>query len=317
MGNANNNMQPTPSLFQRVFRWGARIAEKEGWSNPFMIAMLAGLLTTVMVTWKTGFEIRSIAVSLFVALSSVACGGLLGFLFGIPRAAAGDGNNPPPRYEWQLQPYTANTNLEQISDWLTKIVVAIGLAQLAKIPGDYQSLATYVSAAFYPDVVSPSLAALMLAYFGILGFLMTYLWTRLFLSGEFNKVDGQASRSPAFLEGLIEALLYQAPPEGYTKALTYAEQYRTLFGDQNWRIWRSVACGYGQLYNDLSAADKQGPKGHEAHDKALDAVKRVLNLSPQQKRGLFALWDRATATPQEDDLTPFADDPEFRAVLTP
>lgn len=315
----NNKSQSSDhSLLTRVWQLGAEIAAKQGWSNPFMIAMLLGLTATIMVAWTNGDAVRSVAEALFVALSAAACGGLLGFLFGIPRAATSDGgNNPPMRYDWQPQSYTANTNLEQISDWLTKIVVAIGLAQLTQIPRSYQSLADYVSKAFGSGVVTPSLAALMLAYFGILGFLVTYLWTRLILSGELNRVDGQASRSPEFLEGIIDALLYQPPPAGYTKALSYAEQYRTLFGDQNWRIWRSVACGYGQLYSNLPVEDQQGAKGKDARDKALDAVKRVLNLSPVQKRGLFSLWDKEASTPQEDDLTPFSNDPDFRTLLAP
>lgn len=157
----------------------------------------------------------------------------------------------------------------------------------------------------------------MLAYFAILGFLVTYLWTRLFLSGEFNKVDGQAGRSPEFLEGLIEALLYQSPPAGYSKALEYAQQYRTLFGDQNWRIWRSIACGYGQLYGTLSDQERQGLKGQDARAKALDAIKHVLSLNPQERRGLFSMWDKNTATPQENDLSSFYEDVDFRALLVP
>jgi hypothetical protein len=314
----NNDTKTKPSSpISRIWQIGARLAEKEGWSNPFLFAMGLGLAATLMVAWQKDDTFHSVATALFVALASVASGGLLGFLFGIPRAATSDGTSPPVRYEWQPRTYTPNTNLEQISDWLTKIVVAIGLAQLAQIPGDYQSLATYVASAFGTGVVTPSLAALMLAYFAILGFLVTYLWTRLFLSGEFNKVDGQAGRSPEFLEGLIEALLYQSPPQGYSKALEYAEQYRSLFGDQNWRIWRSFACGYGQLFGNLSEQDKLGAKGQDVRAKALEAIKRVLNLNPQERRGLFSLWDKNTATPQENDLTSFYGDAEFRDLLAP
>jgi len=41
--------------------------------------------------------------------------------------------------------YSGNTNLEQISDWLTKILVGVGLTQLREIPGQVQRLATQCS----------------------------------------------------------------------------------------------------------------------------------------------------------------------------
>lgn len=299
---ANKNAS---SVIRRVWRAAGRQAKEEGWSNPFIVAMALGLAATLMVAWTQTERMHAVATALFVALASVACGALLGFLFGIPRAATGDNSGHAIRYEWQPTTYTPNTNLEQISDWLTKIVVAIGLAQLAKIPDAYQSLAQYVASSFGSGVLAPGLAALMLAYFAILGFLITYLWTRLFLSGEFNKVDGQATRSPEFLEGLIQALLYQSPPEGYSKALEYCEQYRSLFGDQNWRIWRSLACAYGQQYSDLPDDDRNGPKGQEVRARALAAVKRVLNLNPQERNNLFSLWDEKAATPRKTTLLRF------------
>jgi hypothetical protein len=294
-----------------------RLARKQGWTNPFLFATGLGLVATVMVAWQKTETAHSVATALFVALASISSGALLGFLFGIPRAPSNDNAGPPIKYEWQPRASTPNTNLEQISDWLTKIVIAIGLAQLAKLPGAYQSLAQYVAGAFGHEVIAPSLAALMLAYFVILGFLVTFLWTRLFLSGEFNKVDAQAGRSPEFLEGLIQALLYQSPPEGYSKALEYSQQYRDLFGDHNWRIWRSFACAYGQQYAELTDSDRVGEAGDGIRAKALDAVKRVLNLNPQERSSLFSMWDNTSASPQEDDLTPFYDFPDFRAILAP
>jgi hypothetical protein len=116
---------------------------------------------------------------------------------------------------------------------------------------------------------------------------------------------------------MIQALLYQSAPDGYLKALEYSQQYRDLFGDQNWRIWRSFARAYGQQYADLADPDRLGATGAEIRAKALDAVKRVLNLNPQERNSLFSLWDKTTASPQENDLTPFYGDAEFRALLAP
>ena len=59
-------------------------------------------------------------VALVLAWGAFSLGGVLGFLFGIPRtseAAATRG------VELQHLP---NTNLEQISDWLTKVLIGVG-----------------------------------------------------------------------------------------------------------------------------------------------------------------------------------------------
>src|SRR5271166_176498 len=53
---------------------------------------------------------------------------ILGLVFGVPRA----------RSEFiagATERYAANSNLEQISDWLTKLLVGAGLVQLTSVPG--------------------------------------------------------------------------------------------------------------------------------------------------------------------------------------
>ncbi len=66
------------------------------------------------------------AVSLW-ALAYCAAGFLVGFLFGIPRVLQGEDVLPGQQPEYRQR---VNTNLEQISDWLTKIIVGLGLVEL-------------------------------------------------------------------------------------------------------------------------------------------------------------------------------------------
>ena len=88
---------------------------------------------------KTIAEYFSIfGVALLIQVSSLLAGMLTGFLFGIPRSLQTD--SPPIVTEnngtsKQLsQPgFRGNTNLEQISDWLTKILVGVGLTQIGSI----------------------------------------------------------------------------------------------------------------------------------------------------------------------------------------
>lgn len=94
------------------------------------------------------FISTTIATALFVAGVALATGGMAGFLFGIPRSAQEPQGSAGLPLE-QASEYKVNTNLEQISDWLTKIIVGIGLTQLGTVP--------------------PSFMAAALLYFGIVG----------------------------------------------------------------------------------------------------------------------------------------------------
>jgi hypothetical protein len=83
----------------------------------------------------------AISVSLVVFFAASALGCFLGFLFGIPRslqrassaANAGDTNNAERRQAANSRPFVTNTSLEDVSDWLTKIIIGIGLVQFHAI----------------------------------------------------------------------------------------------------------------------------------------------------------------------------------------
>jgi hypothetical protein len=100
------------------------------------LAILFGL-------WASGILPNGSTISFF-ALACFSIGALLGFLFGIPRVLQKSsqpdpgqprpeqGNNLQPRASYQL---LVNTNLDDVSDWLTKIVVGVSFVELRKIPG--------------------------------------------------------------------------------------------------------------------------------------------------------------------------------------
>jgi hypothetical protein len=48
----------------------------------------------------------------------------------------------------------------------------------------------------------------------------------------------------------------------------------------------------------------------------LGAVKHVLLLNPNEREGIRALWDPELAT-EDNDLTPFFPDEDFKAILAP
>lgn len=80
---------------------------------------------------------------LLVGGAAAALGALVGFIFGIPRVLQDDQpvviQTPDPTAAVATQGLVdkvhANTNLEQVSDWLTKIIVGVTLVQVGSIPG--------------------------------------------------------------------------------------------------------------------------------------------------------------------------------------
>lgn len=115
---------------------------------------------------------------------------LVGFLFGIPRVLQADNAaEKKTGYEQRV-----NTNLEQISDWLTKIIVGLGLVQLRTVPEKLHQAATFMAQSFTTGSAPPTNAAISFAgafivFFSVLGFLAGYLSTRLFLAAAFFRAD--------------------------------------------------------------------------------------------------------------------------------
>jgi len=158
-------------------------------------AMIVGLVGVILFAfqssqWSEIFSVASVGVMTSGAFMLI--GSVLGFLFGIPRTLQQESSSLGQSNEKIESPtvdYRANTNLEQISDWLTKMLVGVGLTQLTAMPGHLKAITVYIAAGLggYPS--SPILAMSILLYFSTVGFLFGYLWTRLFLAGAFRQAD--------------------------------------------------------------------------------------------------------------------------------
>ena len=102
-------------------------------------------------------------------------GGVLGFLFGVPRLRAA---TAAPTDASAVSAFIPNTNLEQISDWLTKIIVGATLVQVQPLGAAIGGLATAIG----KDLNLPGAAAVsgsvMILYFSG-GFMWGYLWCSL------------------------------------------------------------------------------------------------------------------------------------------
>lgn len=123
---------------------------------------------------------------IFIALASLLSGVVLGFLFGVPRL---NRNYDPGDDYGRTTKYHPNTNLEEVSDWLTKIIIGVTLTQLTQIPGYLQGIAGHITAninceTLPCDFAKPVIISLII-YFIIAGFIIGYLYTRVYLPNLF------------------------------------------------------------------------------------------------------------------------------------
>ena len=161
----------------------------------------------MIVVWRQGTETPFTAM--LWALACLAAGGLIGFIFGIPRVLQGDNpasantdpasSSSPDNASAQAARRAAydqrvNTNLEQISDWLTKILVGVGLINIGKISSDLGKASVYLAQGFGKG--QEPFAAALIIYFSVVGFLSGYMLTRLWLAAAFSRADrGAMERS--------------------------------------------------------------------------------------------------------------------------
>ncbi len=121
---------------------------------------------------------QALGAACVLAGAAFTTGALLGLLFGIPRP---QGENALPNSKI----LGTNTNLIQISDWLTKALVGVSLTQFYKIP----DMLTAAGRHFDKDIGSGAVATAVLVHFGMSGFLSGYLLTRVVLQQAFHRAD--------------------------------------------------------------------------------------------------------------------------------
>jgi hypothetical protein len=113
-----------------------------------------------------------------IALASAGLGALLGFIFAIPRELQStelDADSKSTRY-------IANTNLEQISDWLTKIIVGVSLVQIGKLPAALADLGHHLAPLLGSSEASGGVGVVLCMTAAIAAFLLGYLWTRVIVT---------------------------------------------------------------------------------------------------------------------------------------
>lgn len=151
-----------------------------------------GLLGLLLYTTGGAHPLSALGAGLMISCATLVTGGALGFLFGIPQVLAG--RPATAAADAPAAEYVPNTNLEQVSDWLTKILLGVGLTQLDTIWARFHQVARALAPALGGRADSEPFAAALVLYFVLLGFLGGWLLTRLLLAGALSRADGNALR---------------------------------------------------------------------------------------------------------------------------
>jgi len=226
----------------------------------------------LLCVWIHAGWVRSAATPLMWAFACLAAGTAVGFLFGIPKILQGDvaaggsatntalGTTAPAAASQSPYRQRVNTNLEEISDWLTKIIVGLGLVNLAKIPPKLQSLADVLAGELHHPPSQRAFALALIVYFVIDGFLYGYLFTRLYLQRAFAQADLSAIKASELnqkVESFAKRALEADPKAGEKPTedqIRAAEQVAKVAAQSNPSIVEQQINSLAQEYETVRAS---------------------------------------------------------------
>ncbi|WP_430405253.1 hypothetical protein [Fluviicola sp.] len=168
-------------------------AESIRWKNHkeplkiMVILMILGCVTIALFAARTlGWNMQHVdtffsnfSIGFLIAGSAFAIGSFIGFVFAVPKQSK---RTDELHLKGPIKSYLGNDNLIEISDWLTKIIVGVGLTQLTSIPGYINRIGKLTGIPLGGNETGTVAAGAILIYFFICGFMFVYLWTRIYFA---------------------------------------------------------------------------------------------------------------------------------------
>lgn len=123
-------------------------------------------------------------IGLTLGIATFTSSFFVGLLFGMPK-----------RNNKKETNYSLNNGLTEIADWLTKIIIGVGLINLKEIPGYFVALGEYVRiAAKYDGQLLNIYTIGIVIYFGFLGLFIGYNYMRLVRVSKYKYSDENLMR---------------------------------------------------------------------------------------------------------------------------
>jgi hypothetical protein len=193
--------------------------EMDNSSWPPMLWHLIAMVMTIFVAIALSRFQGAVGLSgicLLILATTLALGGSVGFLFAIPRlasqveaatidamSAAGSGIEKDPMKSEKHRLLNSNNNLEKVSDWLTTMLVGVGLTQLGNIDIALASFRKFLAsnAKLYPGQAGyeagllPVIGPMLLVVGLTMGFVYFYVFTRVMISPQFLVIENYLQKN--------------------------------------------------------------------------------------------------------------------------
>lgn len=181
------NMAPNASLWARVLEW---LRHTTTWLAALALWVPAfGAVWILIYAFATpGSHWTYACVGLLTSLAALVAGYMAGFLFGIPRVVSSGA------LRQTNEGYTPSSNLAEVSDWLTKLLLGAGLVQLTRLGAPIGRLIDNIAAGLHSTPASAGSAKVAagatLFGYAIMGVLVGYVVTTLWYQ---KKITNQAA----------------------------------------------------------------------------------------------------------------------------
>jgi len=156
--------------------WGFIAAVAIGWGIEFLYGVSAE------PDLRSG--LRTFSLLWFASGAAFFAGTIGGFLFGVPKFVSNPAVNPPDASRFKI-----NTNLEDISDWFTKIILGLSLVHVDKVIGFIDSMGDNVAGAIGNVQGAKTIAISAMIYGAVCGFIFAYVWTSTSLRRNFEETE--------------------------------------------------------------------------------------------------------------------------------
>ncbi|PZR16593.1 MAG: hypothetical protein DI536_05360 [Archangium gephyra] len=234
----------------------------------FVGALVLTIATVLAASIVAG---ANFGTALLWALAFFGVGAIPGFLLGVPRVLQSDGDAATASKKAYEQ--RVNTSLEQVSDWLTKGLIGVGLVELTKLPGIFASAGAFMAKSFGEKGPAAEFCTAIAVVFVIQGFLMSYLFTRLQLSMLFRVADEAVSADD--VETVVSAPLQL--PDAVVKAAP--EVVRV--------VKRLAELPSDQVAATDVAAWAKSKLFSKSFDEAISGFQRALRIDPTNQKLLL------------------------------
>ncbi len=264
------------------------------WLGSLAFGLPSALICASAVYGLTFADTKLRAVFVIVAASVVATltGIVLGFIFGIPKSAH------KKEKKKTAQNYVSNTSLERVSDWLTALILGVGLIQFREIMTSLHQLTVTIAASVDPPGGPSSQVpiALITSATFISGFFCAYLYTATRLVHMFDQVARvlqQQNVNDAAAVRRTNSVLVSGAPEQDSQGRT------TLFADgpsDLEGLLRSASAATREIIYGMAAQQRktnwdwrslpspQDARARSQHDATLPVFEALSRLQPQDPR---------------------------------